>query len=48
MQRQKAPIYSSTFLPAKLLPMRKPILWGIWQLSGVCVSLTEQNHKNQT
>lgn len=27
--------------------MRKPVLWGIWQPSRVCVSLTEQNQRNQ-
>lgn len=36
------------FIAGRSLPARTAVLWGIWQLSGVCVSLTEQNHKNPT
>lgn len=36
------------FIAGSSLPTRTAVLWGIWQLSGVCVSLTEQNHKNPT
>lgn len=47
MRGQGAPIYSSTFPPVLPAPGNTGIV-GIWHPHGVCVSLTEQNHKNQT
>lgn len=44
---QGAPIYSSTFPPVLPAPENSGIV-GIWHPHGVCVSLTEQNHENQT
>lgn len=47
--RAREPLFiAARSSPGGSLPMRKAVLWGIWQPSGVCLSPTEHNHKNRT